>query len=168
MLIKKLLLITTPELCLGVLLIFSSSIGQTFFISLFSGEIRNEFNLSHGTFGIFYSIATLMSAIVFFWLGKFADHFNLTHLALITLGILSGFSFLISSAESFFISFLIFIRSSFIRPKYGQSYSSNCDGPLAYKKEKRSSFEYCINWASNWRGSVTFPYHLLFITIYLA
>ena len=106
MLIKKLLLITTPELCLGVLLIFSSSIGQTFFISLFSGEIRNEFNLSHGTFGIFYSIATLMSAIVFFWLGKFADHFNLTHLALITLGILSGFSFLISSAESFFILFL--------------------------------------------------------------
>ena len=106
MLIKKLLLITTPELCLGVLLIFSSSIGQTFFISLFSGEIRNEFNLSHGTFGIFYSVATLMSAIVFFWLGKFADHFNLNHLALITLGILSGFSFLISSAESFFILFL--------------------------------------------------------------
>ena len=48
MLIKKLLHITTPELCLGVLLIFSSSIGQTFFISLFSGEIRSEFNLSHG------------------------------------------------------------------------------------------------------------------------
>ena len=106
MFMKKLLLATTPELCLGVLLVFSSSIGQTFFISLFSGEIRNEFNISHGMFGIFYSVATLVSAIVFFWLGKFADQFNLTHLGLITLGILSGFSFLISSAKSIFILFL--------------------------------------------------------------
>ena len=106
MFIKKILLATTPELSLGVLLIFSSSIGQTFFISLFSGEIRNEFNLSHGMFGIFYSVATLISAILFFWLGKFTDQFNLTHLGLITLGILSGFSFLISSAETFLILFL--------------------------------------------------------------
>ena len=105
MFIKRILLATSPELSLGIFLIFSSSIGQTFFISLFSGEIRSEFNLSHGTFGIFYSIATLMSAIVFFWLGKFADQFNLTHLGFITLGILSGFSFLISSAESIFILF---------------------------------------------------------------
>ena len=106
MLIKKLLLITTPELCLGVLLIFSSSIGQTFFISLFSGEIRNEFNLSHGMFGILYSVATLTSATLFFWLGKLTDQFNLTVLGLITLGILSGFSFLLSSAETLLILFL--------------------------------------------------------------
>ena len=106
MLIKKFLLSATPELCLGVLLIFSSSIGQTFFISLFSGEIRNEFNLSHGMFGIFYSVATLMSALFFFWLGKLTDKFNLILLGVITLGILSGFSFLISSAETFLILFL--------------------------------------------------------------
>ncbi|MDC3091741.1 MFS transporter [Rickettsiales bacterium] len=106
MLIKKFLLSTTPELCLGVLLIFSSSIGQTFFISLFSGEIRNDFNLSHGMFGIFYSVATLMSALFFFWLGKLTDKFNLILLGIITLGILSGFSFLISSAETFLILFL--------------------------------------------------------------
>ena len=65
MFIKQILQGAAPELSLGVLLIFSSSIGQTFFISLFSGEIRNEFNLSHGMFGIFYSTATLTSAIVF-------------------------------------------------------------------------------------------------------
>ena len=105
MFMKKLLLATTPELCLGVLLVFSSSIGQTFFISLFSGEIRNEFSISHGMFGIFYSVATLVSAIVFFWLGKFADQFNLTHLGFITLGILSGFSFLLSSSETLFFLF---------------------------------------------------------------
>ena len=106
MFIKRILLATTPELSLGLFLIFSSSVGQTFFISLFSGEIRNAFNLSHGMFGILYSVATLTSAILFFWLGKFTDQLNLTVLGLITLGILSGFSFLLSSAETLLILFL--------------------------------------------------------------
>ena len=106
MFIKRILLATSPELSLGIFLIFSSSIGQTFFISLFSGEIRSEFNLSHGMFGILYSVATLTSAIFFLWLGKFTDQFNLIVLGLITLVLLSGFSFLISSAESILILFL--------------------------------------------------------------
>ena len=106
MFIKRILLATTPELSLGLFLIFSSSVGQTFFISLFSGEIRNAFNLSHGMFGILYSVATLTSATLFFWLGKLTDQFNLTVLGLITLGILSGFSFLLSSAETLLILFL--------------------------------------------------------------
>jgi len=104
--IKRIIHTATPELSLGVFLVFCSSIGQTFFISLFSGEIRSEFNLSHGMFGIIYSAATLSSAIVFFWLGKLTDQFNLTLLGLITLGVLSGFSFLISSAETLLILFL--------------------------------------------------------------
>ena len=103
---KSILLTAIPELSLGIFLVFSSSIGQTFFISLFSGEIRNEFNLSHGMFGIFYSTATLISAMVFFWLGKITDKFNLTPLGLITLVAISGCSFLISSAESLLILFL--------------------------------------------------------------
>ena len=106
MFIKRILLATTPELSLSLFLIFSSSVGQTFFISLFSGEIRNAFNLSHGMFGILYSVATLTSAILFFWLGKLTDQLNLTVLGLITLGILSGFSFLLSSAETLLILFL--------------------------------------------------------------
>ena len=104
--IKRIIHTATPELSLGVFLVFSSSIGQTFFISLFSGEIRSEFNISHGIFGIIYSAATLSSAIVFFWLGKLTDRFNLTLLGLITLGVLSGFSFLISSAETLLMLFL--------------------------------------------------------------
>ena len=106
MFIKRILLATTPELSLGLFLIFSSSVGQTFFISLFSGDIRNAFNLSHGMFGIIYSVATLTSATLFFWLGKLTDQFNLTVLGLITLGILSGFSFLLSSADTLHILFL--------------------------------------------------------------
>ena len=103
---KRIFLAASPELSLGVFLVFSSSIGQTFFISLFSGEIRNEFNLSHGIFGIFYSAATLTSAIIFFWLGKLTDQFNLNFLALVTLAVLSGFSLLISSAETHLLLFL--------------------------------------------------------------
>ena len=121
MFIKRILLATTPELSLGVLLVFSSNIGQTFFISLFSGEIRNEFNLSHGMFGIFYSVATLTSAVVFFWLGKLTDQFNLTLLGLVTLGLLSGFSFLISSAETLIMLFL----SLFGLRLFGQSMISH-------------------------------------------
>ena len=121
MFIKRILLASTPELGLGIFLIFSSSIGQTFFISLFSGEIRNEFNLSHGMFGIFYSAATLTSAIVFFWIGKLTDQFNLTFLGLVTLGILSGFSFLISSAETLLLLFLSLLGLRL----FGQSMISN-------------------------------------------
>ena len=121
MFIKRIQLATTPELSLGVLLVFSSNIGQTFFISLFSGEIRNEFNLSHGMFGIFYSVATLTSAVVFFWLGKLTDQFNLTLLGLVTLGLLSGFSFLISSAETLIMLFL----SLFGLRLFGQSMISH-------------------------------------------
>jgi len=118
---KRTLLAVTPELSIGVFLIFSSSIGQTFFISLFSGEIRKEFNLSHGMFGTFYSAATLVSAIVFFWLGKLADKFNLIILGLVALGALSGFAFLISSAETIIILFL----SLFGLRLFGQSMLSH-------------------------------------------
>jgi len=44
---------------------FGSSVGQTYFISLFAGEIRTEFNLSHGRFGALYTAATIASAAVF-------------------------------------------------------------------------------------------------------
>ncbi len=121
MLIKRIFTAATPELGLGIFLIFCSSFGQTFFISLFSGEIRKEFNLSHGIFGIFYSAATLISAIIFFWLGKLTDQINLTFLGLITLGILSGFSFLFSSAETLLILFL----SLFGLRLFGQSMISH-------------------------------------------
>ncbi len=43
---------------------FWSSSGQTFLISLFSGEIRAELALSDGEFAGIYSLATLTSAVV--------------------------------------------------------------------------------------------------------
>ena len=73
-------------LAYGLLMSFWSSLGQTFFISLFSQEIRASLNLSHGEFGSHYAIATTASALTLFWLGKFADSISVPRLSLMTLG----------------------------------------------------------------------------------
>ena len=106
MFIKRIFLGATPQICFGFLLTFSSSIGQTFFISLFAGEIRSELNLSHGMFGTFYSAATLTSALFFLWFGKFTDQFDLTLLGLIAFIALSLFSLMLANTNTLFLLFL--------------------------------------------------------------
>lgn len=61
----------------GALLCLASSFGQTFFISLFSAEIRAEFGLSDGEFGAVYSMGTLASAFVLLWTGQLVDRIDL-------------------------------------------------------------------------------------------
>ena len=63
-------------LAAGFLLTFMSSFGQTYFIALFSGQIRGELGLSHGQFGTVYGLATLSSAVALIWVGKLADREN--------------------------------------------------------------------------------------------
>ncbi|WP_243087888.1 MFS transporter [Streptomyces sp. 891-h] len=58
----------------GFLLFFLSSFGQTFFISLFSDDIRTEYGLSHGTFGGLYTAATLVGAFTLVRAGHLVDH----------------------------------------------------------------------------------------------
>ncbi|XUY26099.1 MFS transporter [Agrobacterium sp. rho-8.1] len=60
----------------GFTVLFASSFGQTFFISLSGGEIRREFGLSDGDFGLLYMGVTLASAISLVWLGKLADRWS--------------------------------------------------------------------------------------------
>ena len=69
-------------LLFGVAMAFWSSLGQTFFISLFSAEIRGALGLGHGAFGTYYAIATTASAISLLWLGKLADTMRVERLAL--------------------------------------------------------------------------------------
>ena len=57
----------------GMLLTFFSSIGQTFFIASFAGDIRADFDLTHGGFGLIYMLATLGSAATLVLLGRVAD-----------------------------------------------------------------------------------------------
>ena len=60
-------------LIFGMFMTFCSSFGQTYFISLFSGEIRAAFSLSNGDFGSLYSIGTLVSAATLIWVGRLID-----------------------------------------------------------------------------------------------
>ena len=60
------------------LLYFCSCFGQTFFISLFAGEIRQAFNLSHGEWGFIYSGGTLASAIAMLCFGGYVDKYKIT------------------------------------------------------------------------------------------
>ncbi|MCH9825026.1 MAG: MFS transporter, partial [Alphaproteobacteria bacterium] len=72
-------------LAAGALLMFMSSFGQTFFISIFAGEIRAEFGLSHGEWGGIYALGTLASAIVMVWSGGLTDRFRVRTLGPVVL-----------------------------------------------------------------------------------
>lgn len=66
-------------LTFGLALAFFSSFGQTFFIALFSKEIRAEFGLTHGSFGALYSLSTLISGFFMIWLGSAIDRVRLRY-----------------------------------------------------------------------------------------
>jgi len=87
-------------LLFGMAMAFWSSLGQTFFISLFSDSIRATLDLSHGDFGTYYALATTASAISLLWLGKLADTMRLEKLALLVLACLCSAAFLFSQINS--------------------------------------------------------------------
>ncbi len=72
----RFLLDNAPFLAVGALLTLLSSFGQTFFISIFAGEIRATFGLSHGQWGGLYMLGTSASAVVMIWAGSLTDHFR--------------------------------------------------------------------------------------------
>jgi len=61
----------------GVLLAFFSSFGQTFLVSLFVPAFTHEFELSPARFGALYSAATLGSAVLLPWAGRWIDRLPL-------------------------------------------------------------------------------------------
>lgn len=66
----------------GFLLTFTSSYGQTYFISIFAGEIKADFDLTDGQWGGIYTIGTTMSAVAMIWAGVLTDQFRVRALAL--------------------------------------------------------------------------------------
>ena len=64
-------------LAFGMLVALFTSFGQTYFIGLFSAEIRAAFALSHGDFGLVYSLASLAAGVCLIWLGGFIDRLDL-------------------------------------------------------------------------------------------
>lgn len=70
----------------GVLLTFTSSFGQTFFISIFADEIMGFFRLSASGWGAVYGAATLASAAAMIWAGALIDRLSVTQMGVICLG----------------------------------------------------------------------------------
>lgn len=68
----------------GFLLTFASAFGQTWFISLFAGEIKAAYGLTDGSWGSLYTVATLAAAALLFARGALADTMPLVRLAPLT------------------------------------------------------------------------------------
>ncbi|WP_121060959.1 MFS transporter [Chachezhania antarctica] len=75
-----------PWLATGAMLTFLSSFGQTFFISVFAGGIRERFGLGHGDWGGIYFAGTALSALTMIWAGMLTDRFRVRALAPLVLG----------------------------------------------------------------------------------
>lgn len=86
----------------GALLTFSSSFGQTYFISIFAGEIREEFDLTHGGWGTVYMVGTLCSAFAMVFAGSLMDNFRARALGAIMLVCIAVTAILMSVNTSLF------------------------------------------------------------------
>mgnify|MGYP006272407103 CR=1 FL=1 len=88
-----------PWLLAGGLMTFASSFGQTFFIAVFAGGIREEFALSHGAWGGAYTLGTLASAALMLQAGALTDRFRARTLATLLLLAFAGVCLLAASAS---------------------------------------------------------------------
>ena len=84
----------------GLLLVLGSSFAQTLFIGLFGADLRAEFGLSHGEFGLIFSLGTLASATIVMWLGRLIDRLDLRLYTALIAGGLTGAFFLLAGAQS--------------------------------------------------------------------
>lgn len=66
-----------PALAFGFLAVFWGNFGQTFFVGVFSASIQETLDLSSGTYGAVYSLATLASAMTVVWAGSLIDRVSL-------------------------------------------------------------------------------------------
>ena len=74
-----------PFLLAGFLFSLTSSYGQTFFISIFAGRIMTDFALTDGQWGMTYTVATTLSAILMVWGGALTDVMRSRTLSLIVM-----------------------------------------------------------------------------------
>jgi len=108
-------------LAAGALLAFMSSFGQTFFISIFSNQIRTEFNLTHGMWGGIYSLGTAASALVMLWAGTLTDIFRTRTIGAIVFLLLGLASLTMAAVPN--VAILVFVI--FALRLFGQGMSSH-------------------------------------------
>ena len=74
----------------SLLAVAASGFGQTFFIAIFGGPIREEFQLSNSWYGATYSGATLLSALALLGAGTLVDRWPLKRVATFGVVLLSA------------------------------------------------------------------------------
>ncbi len=89
-------------LLFGILMTLGSSYGQTFFIAIFNAELRQEYGLSHGQIGSYYSVATVLSAIAFVWAGRLVDTMSLKSFSVLVICALAAASMIMSLSTALF------------------------------------------------------------------
>ncbi len=93
----------------GFLLTFFSSFGQTFFISLSGGAIREEYGLSNGDWGLLYMLATLCSALCLPFVGRIVDVISVAKTILIIVPALALANLAMGLSHSLFLlAFILF------------------------------------------------------------
>jgi len=128
-------------LVITTLLYFSSSFGQTFFIAIFAGYIRYDFEISHTTWGSIYAIGTCLSAALMFKLGGLTEKFKSVNLGFIIIIGLSFFCLMMVFANDIILLAFIIFGLRF----FGQGFASHLSMVL------------CGRWFSKNRGkSVAF------------
>jgi MFS family permease len=100
----------------GFLLTFFSSFGQTFFISLSAGDVRREYSLSHGDFGLIYMVATLGSALTLPKLGQIVDRHSAQRVALVIMPMLALAAVLMSVSHNI----VLLVLSIYMLRLFGQ------------------------------------------------
>ncbi len=75
----------------GGVMMFATSFGQTFFISIFARQIMDTYALSNGDWGSLYALGTTASGLTMIWAGGFADRFRARALITVLLTIMAVF-----------------------------------------------------------------------------
>lgn len=75
----------------GGAMMFATSFGQTFFISIFARQIMETYSLSDGDWGSLYALGTTASGLTMIWVGGLADKFRARALITVLLIIMSIF-----------------------------------------------------------------------------
>jgi len=86
-------------LSFGFALTFLSSFGQTFLISLFVPSFLETFEIGSTGFGTLYAVATLTSAALLPWAGRWLDRARLTRFSLVVILLMAVSSLLMASAN---------------------------------------------------------------------
>ena len=147
-------------LLFGFLMMFWSSPGQTYLISLYSGELRASFDLTHSQFGAVYSVGTLLSAGVMVWSGRLIDRMDLAKLSLIVVCLLGAGLWWMS----FSTGIIALLAGIFLLRQAGQGLMTHIGGTVMVRYFERVKGK---TTAFAWIGYVTAEAVLPILTIAL-